>query len=480
MDELHKEFIRQKVFIGGEWRDTEEGIDVINPYTGEKIGMVGRASREDVLSAIQSAKEAFDDFRHRPLMFRAKILREVAKRLEQKREVIARTITLESGKAIRFARGEVSRAIETFTFAADEADKLSGETVPMDAAAGGEGRMGFFIRVPLGPVAAITPFNFPLNLPAHKIAPAIAAGDTIVWKPSSYTPLTAILLTDILVDAGIPEGVINLVFGPGGETGEILSTSDDIKLISFTGSVPVGERIRRISGMKRTLLELGSNSALVIDEGVENLEEVVDRAVIGAYANSGQVCISIQRIYVHTSLFDKFSEMFVEASKQVKIGDPMDPDVLYGPMITEGEAIRAEKWVKDAIEMGARPLLLGKREGSILYPTVLTDVNFEMDVVSREVFAPVVSIMPFSTFDQAVQFVNRSMYGLNVGIYTPSISNMLMAVRECEVGSVIINDYPTFRVDNMPYGGVKMSGMGREGPPFAIEEYTEIRFVSMK
>ena len=480
MAEIHKGFVRKEVFIGGRWKPTEDDIEVINPYTGETIGRVGRASKEDVLSSIAAAKSAFEEFRHSSLLSRARILREVAKKLEEKREVIARTITMESGKAIRFARGEVSRAIETFTFAADEADKLSGETVPMDAAAGGEGRMGFFIRVPLGPVAAITPFNFPLNLPAHKIAPAIAAGDTIVWKPSSYTPLTAILLTEILIEAGVPDGVINLVFGPGGETGEILSSSDDIKLISFTGSVPVGERIRKISGMKRTLLELGSNSALVIDEGVENLKEVVDRAIIGAYANSGQVCISIQRIYVHTSIFDSFTEMFVEASKNVKIGDPLDPEVLYGPMITEGEAIRAEKWVQAAIDMGARPLLLGKREGAVLYPTVLTDVNFEMDVVSKEVFAPVVSIMPFRTFEEAIELVNHSRYGLNVGVYTPSISNMLKAVRECEVGSVIINDYPTFRVDNMPYGGVKLSGMGREGPPFAIEEYTEIRFVSLR
>ncbi len=475
-----KKLINRGLYINGEWVDKEERIPVRNPYNGKGIGSVARAENEDVEKAINAAKEAFLNFKNSPLHERAKYLREIAKGIEEKKDRIARVITLESGKAIRFSRGEVDRAVSTFNFAASEADTLSGKTVPMDAAKGGVGRIGFYIRVPLGPIAAITPFNFPLNLPAHKIAPAIAAGDTIVWKPSSETPLTAVLLTEIIEDVEVPPGVLNLIFGPGGEIGEMLASHADIKLVSFTGSVPVGIRIREISGMKKTLLELGSNSALVIDEGVEDIKELTDRAIVGAYANSGQVCISIQRIYVHESLFGEFRKLFVGESKNVKIGDPMEPDVLYGPMITEKEAERVESWVRNAIDMGAKPLLLGKREGSILTPTVLTDVTTEMDVVSKEVFAPVVSIMPFKSFNEAIKEVNNSIYGLNAGIYTPKIANALKAIKECEVGSVIINDYPTFRVDQMPYGGVKMSGMGREGPPFAIEEYTEIRFVSMR
>jgi len=472
--------IDSALYINGKWIDKEEKILVKNPYNGEEVGSVAIAESEDVESAINAAKQAFIDFKNFPLHIRAKYLREIAQKIEEKKDLITRILTLESGKAIRFSQGEVERAISTFNFASIEANKLSGKTVPMDAAKGGEGRMGFYIRVPLGPIAAITPFNFPLNLPAHKIGPAIAAGDTIVWKPSSETPLTAVLLTEIIEEVGIPPGVLNLVFGSGGKIGEMIAKHPDIKLVSFTGSVPVGRRIREISGMKKTLLELGSNSALVVDEGVENLKEVIDRAIVGAYAISGQVCISIQRVYVHESLFDEFSKLFVDESKKIKIGDPMDPDVLYGPMITEKEAERVELWVRNAIDMGAKPLLLGKRDGSIVTPTVLTEVTEKMDVLSKEVFGPVVSIMPFKSFDDAIKEVNNSMYGLNAGIYTPKIANALKAIKECEVGSVIINDYPTFRVDQMPYGGVKMSGMGREGPPFAIEEYTEIRFVCMR
>lgn len=468
------------LYINGTWIDKNKKIPVKNPYNGEEIGSVSLADSIDVGNAVNASIEAFLNFKDCPLYIRAGYLREIARRMEERKDYIARTITLESGKAIRFSKGEVDRAVLTFNFAANEAEKLSGETIPMDASKGGEGRLGFFMRIPLGVIAAITPFNFPLNLPAHKIAPAIAAGDTIVWKPSSETPLTAAILTEIIEEVGVPPGVLNLVFGPGSKIGEILSTHQDIKLVSFTGSVPVGERIKNISGMKRTLLELGSNSALVVDEGVENLNEVVKRSIIGAYANSGQVCISIQRIYVHESLFDDFIDLFVSESKNVNIGDPLNPEVLYGPMITEKEAERVESWVQNAINMGARILLSGKRDGSIISPVVLTHVSPEMDVVSKEVFGPVVSIMPFESFDDAIKKVNDSKYGLNAGIYTPRIDNALKAIKGCEVGSVIINDYPTFRVDQMPYGGVKMSGMGREGPPFAIEEYTEIRFVSMR
>lgn len=480
MGGISSEGLKFGLFINGNWVEGKKKIDVYNPFNNQVIGSVSEADENDVDKAVSSAKDAFQQFKDMPLYLRASYLRKISEAISKRKDKIARTITLESGKAIRFSTGEVDRAVETFKFAADEADKLSGETVPLDAARGGVNRIGFYIRVPIGPAVAITPFNFPLNLAAHKIAPALAAGDTVVWKPSTYTPLTAGLFAEIIQDVGIPEGVLNVIFGPGDAVGEALIKNKDIKLISFTGSPVVGKKLRNISGMKKTLLELGSNSALVIDEGVENLEDVVDRAIIGSYANAGQVCISIQRIYAHSSIFEEFSHLFVEKAKEITTGDPLNPEVLYGPMITEGEAMRAEKWIKEALEMGARPLLLGERRGAMYTPTVLTDVTFDMKVVSREVFAPVVSIMPFNTIDQAIDMVNHSEYGLNVGIYTQSISNMMKAIKGCEVGSVVINDYPTFRVDNMPYGGVKMSGMGREGPPFAIEEYTEIRFVAIK
>uniref|UniRef100_A0A7C4YG72 Aldehyde dehydrogenase family protein n=1 Tax=candidate division WOR-3 bacterium TaxID=2052148 RepID=A0A7C4YG72_UNCW3 len=480
MEKGNSKFIDSGFFVNNNWIKKNDKIDVFNPYNNEKIGSVANCSIEDVDNVIRASLNAFKTFKNSPSYVRANILRNIANKLREKKEDIAKTITLESGKAIRFSRIEVDRAIETFNFAADEAETLCGETIPMDAAKGGEGRIGFYLRVPLGVAAGITPFNFPLNLPAHKIAPAIAAGDTIVWKPSSLTPLTAVLFGEIIEEINVPKGLINIVFGEGEKIGEYLASHPDIKILSFTGSVPVGEKLHSLAGMKRVLLELGSNSAMIIDESAKNMDEIVSKSVVGSFANAGQICISIQRIYVHKSLFNEFCERFVESSKNVKVGNPFDEDVLYGPMITESKAKEVEEIVYKCISDGAKPLLLGKREGSIIYPTILTDVTPEMEVVSKEIFAPVVSVMPFNTFEEAIELVNSSDYGLNVGIYTENIHNILYAIKECEIGSIIVNDYPTFRIDNMPYGGVKKSGIGREGPHFAIDEYTEIKFVSFK
>lgn len=474
------EDINSGLFIDGKWIEKHDKIEVRNPYNNELLGKVSKADKDDIKKACKSAGSAFKTFKDYPLHRRASILREIAGNLNKEKERIAKTISLESGKAIRFSKGEVERAIETFNFAANEAESLKGETVPMSAAKTGCGRIGFYMRVPLGPVAAITPFNFPLNLPAHKIAPAIAGGDTIIWKPATLTPLTAVLLTQLIEKSGLPEGALNLVLGSGSEVGNEITINPNVKLISFTGSLEVGRKISNNCGLKKNLMELGSNSAMVIDNEIENLEEIAERAIVGAYANSGQVCISIQRIYVHEIHFEEFCDIFTEKSKNVKIGNPLDSSVLYGPMISEKEAIRAEEWVEEAIKGGATPLLRGDRNGSILYPTILKDVKPEMKVMAEEVFAPVVSVLPFSDFDNATREVNNTIYGLNVGIYTNNVKKVLTAIRDCEVGSVIINDYPTFRVDQMPYGGVKMSGKGREGPPFAIDEYTEIKFVAVK
>ncbi len=467
-------------FINGDWVKSDKKIPVENPFTKEIIGYVYQATEDLLNQAVEAAQKSFYEYKEYPAHRRYTILTRISQEIEKRADVIAKTITAESGKPIRFSEGEVKRAVQTYRFAAEEAKRISGETVPMDAAMGGEGRMGFYIREPIGPVAAISPFNFPLNLAAHKIAPSLAAGNTVVWKPATSTPLTAGIFSEICKDTGVPDGVVNIIFGSGDEVGDKLVKHPSIKAVSFTGSPPVGKHIRNIAGLKRILLELGSNSALMIDNDVANIDEIADRAIIGAFANAGQVCISIQRIYIHKDRFSEFSEKFVERAKNVSTGDPTHSDVIVGPMINQKEAERAEMWVQEAIEAGARYLLKGKREGNLMYPTVLTDVDEDMKVVNREIFAPVVNLIPVENFAKGIEKINKSRYGLNAGVYTNNFSNVLRFIKEVEAGGIIINDYPTFRVDQMPYGGVKESGLGREGLKYAIQELTEIKFVSYR
>ncbi len=468
-------------FINGNWIKSDKKIPVKDPYTDNVIGNVYQASDELINQAVESAQKGFSEYRKYPAYKRYAILTRISQEIEKRADTIAKTITAESGKPIRFSEGEVKRAVQTFRFAAEEAKRVQGETVPMDAAIGGEDRIGFYIREPIGPVAAISPFNFPLNLAAHKIAPSLAAGNTIVWKPASATPLTAGIFSEICKEAGVPDGVVNVIFGPGDEVGNKLVKHPSIKAVSFTGSPPVGKHIRDIAGLKRILLELGSNSALLIDEGMEErIDEIADRAIIGAFANAGQVCISIQRIYILKDIFNEFVDKFAEKAKSVPTGDPSLPDVIIGPMINQKEAERAEKWVKEAIDGGARYLVQGKRDKNLFYPTVLTNVNENMKVINREIFAPVVSLIPVSTISEGIDKINNSRYGLNAGIYTNNFSNILQFIKRVEAGGIIINDYPTFRVDQMPYGGVKESGLGREGLKYAIQELTEIKFISLK
>ena len=465
-----------KMLIGGKWVSGKETIDVINPYNQQFLARVPKASKSDVDAAIRAAEEALPIMEDMPAHKRSQILERTSELIAQNREEIAKLIASESGKAYKYAFGEAGRAVETFKFAAEEAKQIHGETVPMDASANAENRMGFFIRTPVGVIVAISPFNFPLNLVAHKIAPAIAAGNTVVLKPATSTPLTAIRLGEILLQAGLPAEALNIVIGGGSTVGDWLVTDPRVAMVTFTGSPPVGKFIMSRGGLKKYTMELGSNSAVILCEDAD-IKKAVPRCVVGSYANSGQICISVQRIYVHKKIWGNFLKQFVAETEKQVVGDPLDKNCDVGPMIDIREAERAELWVKEAADQGAKILTGGTREGAVFLPTVLTDVSAEMKVIKDEVFAPVVSLIPFQDLSEALQMVNQTRYGLQVGIYTQRIDYAFEAVKKINVGGVMINDTPTFRVDHMPYGGNKESGIGREGLRYAIEEMTNIRMV---
>jgi acyl-CoA reductase-like NAD-dependent aldehyde dehydrogenase len=455
---------------------TMETISVIDKYSGEEIGTVPNASKADVGRAIETAARAFPAYADLPSHRRGKILARASDLLAKHQEDIATTICREAGKAWKFSMLEVARAIETFQFAAEEAKRIHGETIPMDASAGGENRMGFYFRTPVGVVGAISPFNFPLNLVGHKVAPALAAGNTVVLKPATTTPLTAVRLGEILAEAGLPDGVFNLVFGDGATVGDWLVTDPRVAKITFTGSPPVGERIMSRAGLKKVTLELGNNSGTIIEEDAD-IDRAVPRCVVSSFANSGQICISLQRLYLHEAIADEFTEKFLAATARLKIGNPLDKDCDVGPMITESEAERAEQWMKEAVAQGARVLIGGKREGRMLWPTVMTDVKADMKVMCQETFAPQVSLVRYRSFDEALEMLADSPFGLQAGIYTRDINKAFKAIKRVDVGGMMVNDTSIFRVDQMPYGGNKMSGIGREGVRFAIDEMTNIRMV---
>jgi acyl-CoA reductase-like NAD-dependent aldehyde dehydrogenase len=455
---------------------TMETISVIDKYSGEEIGTVPNASKADVARAIETAARAFPAYADLPSHRRGKILARASDLLAKHQEDIATTICREAGKAWKFSMLEVARAIETFQFAAEEAKRIHGETISMDASAGGENRMGFYFRTPVGVVGAISPFNFPLNLVGHKVAPALAAGNTVVLKPATTTPLTAVRLGEILAEAGLPDGVFNLVFGDGATVGDWLVTDPRVAKITFTGSPPVGERIMSRAGLKKVTLELGNNSGTIIEEDAD-IDRAVPRCVVSSFANSGQICISLQRLYLHEAIADEFTEKFLAATARLKIGNPLDKDCDVGPMITESEAERAEQWMKEAVAQGARVLIGGKREGRMLWPTVMTDVKADMKVMCQETFAPQVSLVRYRSFDEALEMLADSPFGLQAGIYTRDINKAFKAIKRVDVGGMMVNDTSIFRVDQMPYGGNKMSGIGREGVRFAIDEMTNIRMV---
>jgi acyl-CoA reductase-like NAD-dependent aldehyde dehydrogenase len=449
---------------------------VINPYDDTIVGEVRTATEADVRQAIGRATAVFPTLAALPAYQRADILTRTAAHLAQEEAALARLMAQESGKPIRYARGEVARAVETFTFAADVARSLHGETVPMDAAKGGVGKIGYYKRVPVGVVAAITPFNFPLNLVAHKVAPAVAVGCPVVLKPAPTTPLTALRLAEIMLEAGLPEGAFSVVVGDV-DVGRWLTTDPRIGMISFTGSPPVAEAISKVSGLRRTTFELGGNAGTIIDEGTAVTDALIDRLVVGSFAYSGQVCISIQRIYAHQSLYDELQTRLLARTQQLKLGDPLREETEIGPLINDQSSTRLADWVAEAVATGAQLLAGGQPDGRIFPPTILTNVTESMRVMCAEAFGPLVNLVSFTDFEAALTAVDDSEFGLQAGVYTPSLARAMRAIERLNVGGVIINDVPTFRVDQMPYGGNKNSGVGREGPRFAIEDMTTLKMV---
>lgn len=468
-----------RLFVGGQWVEGGARIEVRNKYSGRVIGTIPEARAEDVQAAVEAAQRGAAVMAELPAHRRGEILRKAAELIRERKEEFARTIAAEAGKALKYARIEVDRAVSTFTVASEEAKRVHGETVPMDAVPAGEGYFGFWVRRPVGVVAAITPFNFPLNLVAHKVAPALAAGNAVVLKPATATPLTAVLLCQVLAEAGLPAGALNLVVGPGGTVGEWLVTDPRVAKVSFTGSPTVGRRITEIAGIKKVTLELGNTSPVVVAPDVD-LDFVARRCAVGAYYNSGQVCISVQRIYATREAYDPFLDRFVQASQAMVVGDPLDEGVDVGPMIDEREARRIEAWVEEALAGGARVLTGHRRERAVYWPTVLTDVKPEMKVVAQEAFAPVASVIRSDDFEQALEQANATEYGLQAAVFTRDVDRVFGAIQKLNFGGVIINDTPAYRADHMPYGGVRGSGIGREGVRYAIEEMTNIQMVVIR
>jgi acyl-CoA reductase-like NAD-dependent aldehyde dehydrogenase len=473
--------MKKHLFINGQWKEAAVYKEIYSPFSGEFLAEVAQADQRDADEAIQAAKDAFKRMAHMPAHERAAILDRVANIFEQRKEELARLLALEAAKPLKTARGEIARTIQTYKFSAMEARQIHGETVPLDAAPGGEGRIAFTIRKPIGVVAAITPFNFPFNLVAHKVGPAIAAGNTVVLKPAEQTPISALVLAEIFAEAGLPDGALNVIPGEGAVVGEKLVQDERVAKITFTGSPKVGIAIKNKAGLKRVTLELGSNSALIVDKDVEITNELIERCILGAFAYSGQVCISIQRIYVHESLYEEFAAKLKEAAERLRVGDPLDEATDLSALISPREVCRMEEWVAQAVARGATVLLGGKAISDRLYPpTILTNVPADASVSCQEVFGPIVTLSSFAALEDAIASVNDSRYGLQAGIYTNDLKTAMRAAEALEVGGVMINDFPTFRVDNMPYGGVKESGFGREGVKYAVEEMTELKLISIK
>jgi acyl-CoA reductase-like NAD-dependent aldehyde dehydrogenase len=457
--------------LDGKWVSEGERIDVLAPYDHAIVGSTFRASAAHLETAIRAAVRAFETTRRMPAYERQRILRGASESISARRDELARIMALEAGKPLKAARAEVERAAFTFSVGAEESTRIVGEWLPMDVQASTAGRTAIVRRFPLGPIAAITPFNFPLNLVAHKVAPAIAAGCTIVLKPAPQTPFSALLLAEIVEKAGWPAGALS-VLPLANPDAERMVADDRLKLLTFTGSGAVGWALKSKAGKKRVALELGGNAAVVIHSDAD-VPYAAERCVLGGFSYAGQSCISVQRILVHHSIEKGFLNEFVPRVSKLKVGDPLDETTDVGPMISEDAARRAKEWVDEAVSAGAKLLAGGKRDGSLLEPAVLTHTRPEMRVNCQEVFAPVVAVEPYDDFTQALRRVNDSPYGLQAGVFTNDAKLIFKAYEELEVGGVIVGDMSAFRIDHMPYGGIKDSGMGREGLRYAIEEMTE-------
>src|SRR5438477_1291631 len=464
----------RKLFVGGEWVETGEWIDVRSPYSGEVVGRVAKAGAEETRRAIDAAERAMQE--PLPAHKRAEILVRVAGYLGRRHDEVARTISDEAGKPMKAARVEAKRAMSTYTLAAVEARKLAGEVVPMDASQAGEGKLAFTLRVPIGVVGAISPFNFPLNLVAHKLAPALAAGCAVVLKPASQTPLSALLLAELEEEAGLPPGWLSVVVGPSAEIGDVLVEDERVRALTFTGSGQVGWALRERAPRKRVNLELGNATPVVVAADAD-LDEAATKLAANAFSFAGQSCISVQRIYVERAAYDGFLERFLPKVEALRVGDPADEETDVGPVIDDGARERILAWVEEAESAGARVLVGGGVERELLRPTVLSDVPDDAKVSCQEVFGPVVTVAAYDGLDDALELANGTRYGLQAGIFTADVRAALRAARRLEFGGVTINEAPTFRADQMPYGGVKGSGNTREGPAYAVRELTEERLV---
>jgi acyl-CoA reductase-like NAD-dependent aldehyde dehydrogenase len=465
----------RKLLIGGDWVETGDWIEVASPYSDEVVGRVAKGTADHARQAVDAAERALRN--PLPAHKRAEILVRVAGHLGKRHDEVARLISDEAGKPMKAARIEAARAMSTYTFAAVEARKLAGEMVPMDASRAGEGKLAFTLRDPVGIVGAISPFNFPLNLVAHKIASALAAGCPVVLKPASQTPLSALLLAELETEAGLPPGWLNIVVGPASEIGDVLVGEDRVKAISFTGSSEVGWRLRERAPRKRVLLELG-NSTPVIVQGDADLDEASDKLAQHSFSFAGQSCISVQRIYVQKWVYDEFVERFVPKVEALVTGDPADEETDVGPVVDDDGRDRILSWIDEAREGGAHILTGGTvLDGRVLRPTVLGNADLNMKVCREEVFGPVVTLASYDQLDDAIQLANGTRYGLQAGIFTASLPAALRAAQQLRFGGVTINEAPTFRADQMPYGGVKDSGNTREGPHYTVRELTEERVV---
>jgi acyl-CoA reductase-like NAD-dependent aldehyde dehydrogenase len=463
--------------IGGQWRQGDSVVPVHDPFTGKILAEVSQASQADAEAAIQSTVDAAKPMGALPSHARYNLLQKIAGALYDRREEFARLMTAEAGKPITDARREVSRAVQTFTVAAEEAKRIPGDVIPLDWTPGTDSHLGILRRFPIGPVLGITPFNFPLNLVAHKVAPALAAGNPILIKPAPQTPLTALLLGEVAVEAGLPPGGLNVL--PCNNTvAEKLVVDPRFTLLSFTGSAAVGWALKAKCGKKKVVLELGGNAGVIVEPDAD-LDFAAQRCAAGGFGYAGQTCISVQRILVHHSVADLFTTKLLLQVARLKGGDPSDEATVVGPLIDQNAAHRIETWISEAVSQGARVLLGGKRMGSVVEATVLSNVTPAMKVSCQEVFGPVVAVTPYRQFDEAIQALNRSDYGLQAGVFTQDVNKVFHAFRRVEVGAVLANEIPTFRADHMPYGGVKDSGIGREGVRAAIEEMTEPRLLVM-
>ncbi len=465
-----------KMIIGGEWIDKKEKIDVINPFDGKVVDTVPRGTAEDVDRAVAAAQKGYEINRNLPSHKRISILKKTAEIMQERYDDLAKTIATEGSKTIKEARKETGRAINTITISAEEARRLDGETIPFDSAVGSEKRVGYYYRFPIGIIAAITPFNDPLNLVAHKLGPAIAGGNAVVCKPATVTPLSALKLGKCLLDAGLPGEILSIVTGHGHEIGDALVRDPRVRMISFTGGVEAGERISKMAGLKKIGMELGSNSPVIVMADCD-LKEAVESCVSGAFWAVGQNCIGVQRIYIERSAYEEFRDAFVARTKKYKVGFQLDEDTDMGPMITETEAKRVIAWVEEAVSQGARLLTGGTRKGTVVQPTVMEKMPSGAKLDCQEVFGPVVSLYPVDTLKEAVERSNAVDYGLHGAIFTKDVNNAFYAIKHMDVGGIIVNDSTDYRVDLMPFGGIKKSGLGREGIKFALQEMTEPKMV---